>query len=168
MLTVPKRKRIRNYYETTSPVLVQQPKYLVLRYEDASTVKTAYVNWVYNFAEPLQGYTSCRLMSVKLYNNYATNRLSHIGVNVTEFPKQVRGGAQTNNNGPTFCVPNSNYATAGFTLASFDTTTTYEPVYIDNLSISNLTITLTDGVGSNLTASGVPAGFFCDIIFLLN
>jgi hypothetical protein len=161
-------KRRREFYEDTTPLIVPQPKVLVLRYEDASEVITAYVKWKYNLAEALQGYTKATLLSAQLYNNYSTARLSSLGIKIDEFPRGVRAGASTNNAGPTWVVPNSTYTTTAFTVVTYLNNQFWPPIFIDNLSTNNLTVSLYDGAGLPLVASGVPAGFFCDLTILLS
>jgi len=168
MESASKRKR---FYE--EPVIVPQPKLLALRYEDASTYITPYVSWKFNFVEALQGYSKCKLMSINFMDHYYnTNRMTTIGVIVNEFQRQVRGGASYNNVGPTFCVPNMNWnkpRTYGWATPEFFTNEAWQPINIEGISTSSLTITLTAGVEPvPVTSNGVPPGnYWCDIILLL-
>jgi hypothetical protein len=150
-----------------SPI-TPSPTTLVLRYEDASKVTIPYVAWQYNLSTAVQGYSRCRLLSVGLYNNYSSARLSMLGITIAEFPKAVRGGNSLNSIGTTWCVPNTSYATTGFTNVTWVPKSFWPEVDLDNNgSLSNLTVSLSDGIGSALVASGTPAGFYCDIALCL-
>lgn len=156
-------KRKRDFYANSQPVIVPQPKVLVLRYEDASEVHTPYVKWSYNLSSALQGYTAARLLSVQAINNYATARLANLGIKIDELPSNVRHSSSSGV-APSWVVPNFRYDSSAFTEIVYTDEPRWPLLELDNISTSNLTITLYDGVGSQLVASGAPADFFCDII----
>ena len=172
---VSKRKREEEaYYSNLAKAISPDPKVLVLRYEDAAVVTTAYVNWKYIFTNAIQGYSRVKLLNISGYNNYSSDRLSMIGINFDEFPNYIQTGGtgasgQANPLGPTFCVRNQQYNTTSFTMYSWEAQTDDESPALSlgaQASINQLTVTLRDGVGPALTASGTPAGYFNDMTLL--
>jgi hypothetical protein len=175
MQTIPLSKRKREeevYYSNIAHAISPDPVEAVLRYEDAKVVFTDYVRWQFQLQDALQGYSKVQLVNVKGYNNYSSNRLSMIGINFDELGSIVKtggsGGSTANAIGPTFCVPNDNYTTTAFTVFTWQAKRESSPTLSlgSRNTYSSLTVTLQDGVGSILTASGTPAGFFCDITLL--
>lgn len=165
--TPSKRKReLQDFYDkVANEISTQAPLQLSLRYEDATNVLTPYVKWQYNLVTPIQGYSKVKLLSIMGYNNYTSDRLSSIGLEIDELLiKPVESAIKR---GPTFVVPNQTYMTTAFT-SYFSQDVGASPFF--NLgsggSIGNLTVSLYDGAGSLLTASGTPTGFFTDIQLL--
>lgn len=172
---VSKRKREDDeYYSNLANLISPNPLLLVLRYEDASSVTTAYVKWTYNFSTAIQGYSQVKLLNVKGLYNYTSNRMSMIGINFDELPRYVSTGGsgatgKSNPVGPTFCVPNQDYASSGMTLYSWEAESPEGSPSLamgGNRTYSQLTVTLQDGVGPPLTASGTPSGYFNDMTLL--
>jgi len=163
----PQTKRRREeeaYYERETNVVSQSPLELVLRYEDAATVMAPYVKWQYNFPVPIQGYSKVKLLNIVGYNNYSSNRLTMIGVQVDEFPKLVQSGSAKSSAAPTFCVLNKSYSTTAFTSYEYDAKG--EEPFLNlgaGRTYAQLTVSLYDGVGPLLTASGTPANYFTDM-----
>ncbi len=162
-----KRKREeQEFYDNVAHVIsTPAPKVLLLRYEDATQHLVNYVKWQYNLPTPLQGYSRVKLLSIMGYNNYSSNRLSSIGLQIDELKiKPVISAAGA---GPTFVVPNQTYSTTAFTSYLYQDVGASPFFDLGSMgSIDNLTVTLYDGAGSILTASGTPTGFFTDIILL--
>jgi len=159
-----RRREEEDYYSRTPNVITQSPLELVLRYEDAAKVMTPYVKWQYNFPVPIQGYSKVKLLNLMGYNNYSTNRLSMIGVQIDEFPKLVQSGSANSSVGPTFCVLNKSYSTTAFTSYEYDAKG--EDPFLTlgpGRTFAQLTVSLYDGVGPLLTASGTPANYFTDM-----
>lgn len=160
-----KRKREEEaYYSKVANVISQSPYQLTLRYEDAAQVITPYVKWQYNFPVPIQGYSKVKLQALLGYNNYSSNRLSMVGVQVDEFPRLVQSGNASSSAAPTFCVPNKSYTTTAFTSYYYDAKRDDPALSLGpGRTYSQLTISLHDGVGNLLTASGSPTGYFTDM-----
>jgi len=143
----------------------QSPLVLALRYEDASQVLIPYVQWQYTFASPLMGYTKVRLLSLMGYNNYSSNRLSTLGLQIDEFAKQAKSGSTNSSIAPTFCVPNQTYTTTAFTSYSYVANNTAPELYLGaERGFNQITLSLHDGVGPLVTASGTPTGYFTDVL----